>query len=106
MCIYHISIYLSILYIYIYVYMQVNESERLDPSAWPHLEAPHPLPDGVLRAVRAWTDFVAEGEGEAQLALTAGDVVHLQHEPNDDGWGYGLNLTSGKEGCRVLVVPQ
>ena len=85
--------------------MQVNESERLDPSARPHAEAPNLLPDGVLRAVRAWADFAAEGEGEAQLGLSAGDVVHLLHEPNEDGWGYGLNLTTGKEGCRALIEP-
>ena len=54
------------------------------------------LPEGVLRGVRVWAEFAAVDQ--VQLSLTAGDVIHVMYEANEDGWGYGQNAQSGLEG--------
>ena len=79
----------------------INESERVDPGARTHTQAPAvpcALPDGVLYLVRAWADF--EAEGPVQLPLAAGDAVQVLHEANQDGWGYGYaRSASARSAC-------
>ena len=87
----------------------INESERIDPGAGAGAGVGagaglvagagylgDRLPDEVVRLVRAWADFVSDGD--VQLTLAEGDVIQVLHEANEDGWGYGRSMYSSKDG--------
>ena len=87
----------------------INESERIDPGAGAGAGVGagaglvagagylgDRLPDEVVRLVRAWADFVSDGD--VQLTLAEGDVIQVLHEANEDGWGYGRSMYSTKDG--------
>jgi hypothetical protein len=71
----------------------LNESERVDPNRCEASQLSH----GAMRRVRAWAEFAADSTTHVQLALAEGDVIHVLHEANQDGWGYGIN-DAGREG--------
>jgi hypothetical protein len=50
-----------------------------------------------MRRVRAWAEFASDPTTHVQLELAEGDVIHVLHEANQDGWGYGIN-DAGREG--------